>query len=322
MVTPLKLVSDKSPIRSLLIICLVVVIGFGVVGQLLGVLVAAEIYEGNLLQDLQNYSLKPGGLLAILTMQGIVTFVGLILFPVIHITQVEQKSLKPFFPPERKIGTLILIVAIVGMSFPIAISPLTEWNMNLRFPEFLKSFEEWAIEQEDMLARLTEQVTNFKSFSDLLAGILVIGLLPAIGEELVFRGMIQRELWRATLNIHLSIWLSAAIFSAIHFQFFGFVPRLLLGALFGYLYYWSGNLLIPMLSHFFNNSLIVVMLYLNKEEITTIDIESGEALPIQFVIGSAIITAGLLYYIWKHYTEFHPPAERLDNSYPNDGPLA
>ena len=322
MVTPLKLVSDKSPIRSLVMICLVVVIGFGIVGQLLGVLVAAEMYEGNLVQDLENYSLKPGGLGAILTMQGIVTFVGLILFPIIHLTQVEHKSLKPFFPPQRKIATLIIIVALVGMSFPIAISPLTEWNMNVNFPEFLKSFEEWAKEQEDMLARLTQQVTNFTSFSDMLAGVLVIGLLPAIGEELVFRGMIQRELWRATLNIHLSIWLSAAIFSAIHFQFFGFIPRLLLGALFGYLYYWSGNLLIPILSHFFNNSFIVVMLYLNKEEITTIDVESGEALPIPIVIGSAILTVGLLYYIWKHYTVFHPPVERLDNSYPNDSPLA
>ena len=322
MVTPHKLVSDKSPIRSLLTICLVVVLGFGIVGQLLGVLVANELYEGDLLQDLQNVNLKPGGLTAILTMQGIVTFVGLILFPIIHITQVEQKSLKPFFPTQRKIGTLILIVALVGMSFPIAISPLTEWNMNLKFPEFLKSFEEWAIEQEEMLARLTEQVTRFQSFSDMLAGVFVIGLLPAIGEELVFRGMIQRELWRATLNIHLAIWLSATIFSAIHFQFFGFIPRLLLGALFGYLYYWSGNLLIPILSHFFNNSLIVVMLYLNEEEITTIDIESGESLPILFVIGSAILTAGLLYYIWKHYTEFHPPVERLDNTYPNNSPLA
>ena len=322
MVTPLKLVSDKSPMRSLLMISLVVVLGFGIVGQLLGVLVADEIYQGDLLLDLQNYSLKAGGLEAILTMQGIVTFVGLILFPIIHITQVEQKSLKPFFPPQQKIGNLVLVVALVGMTFPIAISPLTEWNMNLKFPEFLKSFEDWAIEQEETLARLTEQVTDFKSFGQMLGGVFVIGLLPAIGEELVFRGMIQRELWRATLKIHLSIWLTAAIFSAIHFQFFGFIPRLLLGALFGYLYYWSGNLLIPILSHFFNNSLIVVMLYLNKEDITTIDIESGEALPIQFVIGGAILTIGLLYYIWKHYTEYYPPVERLDDSYPNNNPLA
>lgn len=316
MAMPLKLVSDKSPIRSLLMISLVVILGFGIVGQLVAVLVADQIYEGDLLKDLQNYSLKDGGLQALLTMQGIVTFVGLILFPVIHITQVEHKSLRPFFPSQPKIGNLILIVAIIGMSFPIAISPLTEWNMNLKFPEFLKSFEEWAIQQEETLARLTEQVTNFKTFSDMLVGVFVIGLLPAIGEELVFRGMIQRELWRATLNIHLSIWLTAAIFSAIHFQFFGFVPRLLLGALFGYLYYWSGNLLIPMLSHFFNNSLIVIMLYLNKEDITTIDIESGEALPIPFVIGSAMLTTGLLYYIWKHYTDVNPPEERLDNFLP------
>ena len=76
-------------------------------------------------------------------------------------------------------------------------------------------------------------MTDFNSTRSAL-GLLVIALLPAIGEELVFRGILQRELWRGTLNIHVAIWVSAAIFSAIHMQFYGFVPRLLLGALFGY----------------------------------------------------------------------------------------
>jgi membrane protease YdiL (CAAX protease family) len=187
--------------------------------------------------------------------------------------------------------------------------------MNMKFPEFLKSFEEWAIANEEELAKLTAQATNFSSLNEMLVVLFVIGFLAAIGEELVFRGMIQRELWRGTLNIHLSIWLTAAIFSAIHLQFYGFIPRLLLGALFGYLYYWSGNLLIPILAHFINNSLIVVMVYLSNVNITTIDMENGEAPPLSFVIVCAIITLALLYYIWKHYRQVHPPVEGPDNSY-------
>lgn len=322
MVAPLKLVSDKSPILSLLIIFLLVLMGFGIVGPVLGNLITSDMYDGDFLTDLQNDALKPGSIQLILILQGIITFIGLIVFPLLYITMVEHKKLNPFFPPQPKLGTLLLLVAVVGVSFPIAISPLTEWNLNLKFPEFLKSFEQWAIENEEALAKLTEQATNFSSLSDMLLGVFVIGLLPAIGEELVFRGMVQREFWRATLNIHVSIWLTAAIFSAIHLQFFGFFPRLVLGALFGYLYYWSGNLLIPIFSHFINNSFIVVMVYLNNMKVTSIDMESNEAPPLQFVLVCVIITGALLYYIWKHYTEFFPPVERHHKSFPDDSPLA
>ena len=162
-------------------------------------------------------------------------------------------------------------------------------------------------------------MTNFNSIGQMLGGVFVIGLLPAIGEELVFRGLIQREIWRGTMKIHLSIWLSAAIFSTIHFQFYGFVPRLLLGALFGYLYYWSGNLLIPIFSHFVNNAFIVVMTYLYQTKVTSVDIEGEDAAPLKFVIACALISAGLVYYIWHHYTKIDPPEERLHNSYADNG---
>ena len=293
-----------------------------VVGPLLGVAVASDFYEGEFIKDLQNLSLKPNAFDAILILQGIGTLVSLIILPIIYITLLEHKSLRPFFPVQTNLPTIILVVALLGIVFPIALSPIMVWNMNVKFPEFLRWFEEWAIEKEELGAKLTEQMTNFSSLNQMLAGIFVIGLLPAIGEELVFRGLIQREIWRASLKIHLAIWLSAGIFSTIHFQFFGFIPRLLLGALFGYLYYWSGNLLIPIFSHFVNNAFIVVMVYLNQIEVTTIDIEGGEAPPLTFVIASVILSAGLLYYLWNHYTKVDPPAERPHNSFPDNGPLA
>jgi membrane protease YdiL (CAAX protease family) len=321
MVMPLNLVSDKSPFRSLLMITLVVMIGL-VVGPLLGGAIASNFYDGEFITDLQNFTLGADAFDAILILQGTGTVVGLILFPLIYVTQLEHKSLRPFFPAQNNLLMILLVVALLGIVFPIALSPVMVWNMNLKFPEFLHGFEQWAIEKEELGTRLTEQMTNFTSLNQMLAGVFVIGLLPAIGEELVFRGLLQREIWRASQKIHLAIWLSAAIFSTIHFQFFGFIPRLLLGALFGYLYYWSGNLLIPIFSHFVNNAFIVVMVYLNQTKVTTIDIEGGEAPPVQFVIASAIISVGLIYYIWKHYTMVDPPVERLDNSYRDNGPLA
>lgn len=314
MLTPQNLVSDKPPLRSLLRIILIVMLGFVIVGPILGLAVSSAFYEGDLLNDLNTTDIKPGFLDAILMMQGIVTLIGLIVFPVIHLTRLEHKSLRPFFPRQQQIGLILILVAGIGLTFPVSISPLAEWNVNIKFPDFMSGFEQWAIQEEERLAKLTAAITDFKSPGELILGVLVIALLPAIGEELVFRGMIQRELWRGTLNIHLAIWISATIFSAIHMQFYGFIPRLCLGALFGYLYYWSNNLLIPIFSHFFNNAFAVIMVYLNHLEITDVNMEDGEAAPVQYVILSLVLTIGLLYYIWKCYRDLPPTRGEVQNN--------
>lgn len=298
-----NLVSDRTPLLSLLIMLLNVFLGFVVVGPMLGLGVASFFYEGNLLNDIQNPNNQPGIAMALLITQSVASFIGLILFPTIHIVAIERKRISAFFPPQHKPLFVLFLIMAVGLTFLIAISPLVEWNMNLKFPEFLKGFETWARDAEDKTARLTEIMTNFGSVSDLAIGLIVIALLPAIGEELVFRGMFQNEFYRGTGNIHLSIWASAIIFSAIHFQFYGFVPRLLLGALFGYLYYWSGTLLVPMFAHFFNNAFGVIMIYLHRHDITDLNVEDNTAAPIQYVVLNIVLTVGLLYYIKKHYRQ-------------------
>jgi uncharacterized protein len=130
---------------------------------------------------------------------------------------------------------------------------------------------------------------------------IVIGVLPAIGEEIVFRGIIQNQLFRATHNKHVAIWIAAILFSAIHFQFFGFVPRMLLGALFGYLYYWSGNLWMSVIAHFANNGFSVLAMYFYQKGAIGFDVEDTESVPAHFVIFSALLTAGLLFYFYKYY---------------------
>jgi len=282
-------------------IVLMVMLGFVIVGPLLGLQLSMAFYDGDLMQDIGNVSGTPQLATAILVMQATATLIGLIIFPLIQITRLERKSLRPFFPDQEKLGLMLLIVAGIGLIFPVAMSPLSEWNANLSFPDFMEGFERWAKLEEERLAKITSLITAIDSVSELILGILVIALLPAIGEELVFRGMIQQELWRGSRNIHLAIWTSAFIFSAIHVQFFGFVPRLLLGALFGYLYYWSGNLLIPMFSHFFNNAFAVVMLYLYHTGSITLNVEEEEAAPIKYVVPCIILSITLLYYTRQHY---------------------
>lgn len=312
MLTP-NLVSDRAPLRSILTILLNVFLGFVLVGPALGLGIASLFYEGDLLNDIQNPDTYPDIIGPLLITQSIATLIGLIIFPAIHLMAIEHKGIPPFFPSQRKTVLILFLVMLLGLTFMVSISPLVEWNMNLKFPEYMKGFETWAREAEDRTAKLTEIMTSFGSITDLLIGIIVIALLPAVGEELVFRGMFQNEFFRGTGNAHLAIWVSALIFSAIHFQFYGFVPRLLLGALFGYLYYWSGNLLIPMFAHFFNNAFGVSMIYLHQQKITDLNVEDSTAAPLQYVILNVVLTVGLLYYIWKHYREL--PKQTSNSTY-------
>jgi membrane protease YdiL (CAAX protease family) len=110
--------------------------------------------------------------------------------------------------------------------------------------------------------------------------LLVVALIPAIGEEFLFRGALMRILGAWIKKPHLVVWITAFIFSAFHFQFYGFFPRLLLGAFLGYVYLYSGNIWVPITAHFLNNGLAVVMEYLSKNNVVQFNEEQMAALPL------------------------------------------
>jgi membrane protease YdiL (CAAX protease family) len=244
-------------------------------------------------------------------MQGFGTLIGLIIIPAVMLKRQGVPAVDLFRRP-LYLQALILVIFIV-LSFTIVDSVIAVWNQELHFPEWfpewLLSFEKWARATEDQLTKFSEFVTRFDSFGSMIFGLIVIAVLPAIGEEIVFRGMIQRDLYRATNNIHVAIWTSAIIFSAFHLQFYGFVPRLLLGALFGYFYHWSGSLLVPVFAHFLNNGLIVISLYLYQGGLIDVDMESNVAAPWSAVISSAVVMTILLFLLKKFY-EQHPPLQQ------------
>lgn len=303
---PSNLVSDKHPILSLLIIFFSLLIGFGLIGPMIGLQIGSLFYDGDLMGDISGLKTgNPDFFYAIMVVQGMATLIGLILIPLLQLRATERKSIAPFFPPAYRLAFVLLLVALLGFNFIVAISPVVEWNADFQFPEFAKAFEEVARAKEDQLAEFTKAVTKFASPADMLLGLLVIALLPAIGEELVFRGLIQNEFWRGTQNIHVAIWISAFIFSAIHMQFYGFVPRLLLGALFGYLYYWSGNLLVPIFAHFFNNGFSVIAIYLEQQKLIDTNVEDTEAAPWVAVLFSIVLTALLLVYLWRFFRQHY-----------------
>jgi uncharacterized protein len=294
-------ISERNPILSAFFILCTVVIGFVIVGPIIGLLFSLPFYEGSVLElgeKIQNPLQYPELRVPVLIMQGFATLIGLILIPALYLFSFERLSVVRLLNKNISVS-IAIVVALATIAFMGTNSIFIEWNATFTFPDFLKGFGEWAREREDLAAELTKFFTAFNSVGDLVLGLFVIALLPAIGEELVFRGMLQPEFYRASGNQHAAIWISAFIFSAFHMQFFGFVPRMLLGALFGYLYVWSGNLWMPMIAHFVNNGFSVLMIYLYQKGTITVDIESPEAAPWPVVASFTIVFAGLLYYFHK-----------------------
>jgi len=133
--------------------------------------------------------------------------------------------------------------------------------------------ETWMKNAEEQAGELTEAFLKVETVGGLLFNIFMIAFLPAIGEELLFRGVIQRIFTRWTQNVHWGIWISAILFSALHMQFYGFIPRMLLGVLFGYLLVWSGSMWLPIIAHFINNGVAVVIMYLVDKELLNPELE-------------------------------------------------
>ncbi len=294
---------EQSSINVLLVL-VTVFFGFAIVGPAIGMVVALPFYEGSI-TDFMGAVSNPIGhpeiKMPFFIMQGCATFFGLLVAPALLLVA-KKKSLKDLFAIPSSKQSIYLITVFVTITFMLVNSPFIEWNASVHLPGFLKGFEEWARNREDFATEITGFLTTFDGTGQLLVGLLVIAVLPAVGEEFVFRGLLQPQLSKSTGNIHLAIWISAFLFSAMHIQFFGLVPRMLLGALFGYLYYWSGNLWVAMLAHFVNNGFSVLMLYFHQQGVSKLDMNSTESAPWGIVAGASVVTFILLYFFKQQST--------------------
>ncbi len=197
-----------------------------------------------------------------------------------------------------------LISLLVGGLIIYTILPfnnyLDELNRNMSLPDFLAGIEEWMKDKESQARRLTEIFLNTHSISGLLINIIIVALIPAIGEELLFRGLFIRLFNEIFKNIHVAVLISAIIFSAIHLQFYGFLPRLMLGMVLGYLFVFTGNLWVPIFVHFLNNASSAVVYYLHYNGHLKIAMEDfGATSNVVYIIGSLFITIWLMFIIYQ-----------------------
>lgn len=204
-----------------------------------------------------------------------------------------------------KVSVVGLMLVTLMASIPM-MNVIVEWNLSLSLPESMSSIEEWMRGSEERSAKMVETMLSGTSVKALIVSILIVGVLTGLSEELFFRGMLQRIL-ADRMNIHAAIWLTAIIFSAAHFQFYGFVPRMLLGGFFGYLAWWSRSLWLPVIAHAFNNSLVVAAQWSMSRgnagfDPNKIGVGEGET---GVLLASLILTAAG---IWALYRVMYRPA--------------
>jgi len=199
-----------------------------------------------------------------------------------------------------KVSTPFIFV-ILGILIITASAPFMDFvyslNQAMRLPSFMSDLEQQIQKLEEQTDQFTQLFLRAPRPADLGINLIVMAIVPAIGEELMFRGCIQQVIREWTKNSHWAVWITAAIFSFIHFQFYGFVPRFLLGALLGYLFVWSGSLWITIIGHAFYNAAQIVLAYLQEHGyITNFDIvNSPNPWPSPVILIATVLCVALIY---------------------------
>ncbi len=174
----------------------------------------------------------------------------------------------------------IYAILLLFVSYPLI--QLSQ-DLNQKMP-----FANWLQEESQLVENLMKSILQMSSVRDLLFNIFIIALLPAIGEELFFRAVVQNEFLSSLRNKNVAIIITAIIFSAYHMQFDGFLPRVFLGLILGYAYYWSGSILVPMVLHFVNNSMSVIVAFYAQDQLDMIASQSPTQTPMYIIVLSAI----------------------------------
>jgi len=274
---------------------------------LIGAFLNAYLFDVSLLDNptLLDQIDQPNVLSALKLIQ-ILQHIGIFIVPTLVFAYLIDRKPLQYLRINKSAHTISYIGAVIIIILAL---PLINWMITINeamvLPEFLTGLETWMKGMEESATGITKKFLIMDSPLDLTINLFMIALIPAIGEEMLFRGVLQRIFANWTKNIHLGVWITAILFSAMHMQFYGFLPRMMLGVLFGYLFVWSGSLLLPMLCHLINNGSAVIFAYVAgvdefMDQDESLGTAEGETL---LTLTSALAIAGLLYMIYKKEKE-------------------
>ncbi len=181
------------------------------------------------------------------------------------------------------------------------INYLAALNSHLSLPSFMSSIEQWMKDSEQKADALTNAFMEHQTISGLILNLFMIGLLAAFCEELFFRATLQKIMIQWTRNVHAGIWITGALFSFLHFEFYGFLPRMLMGVYLGYLFLWSESLWVSVFAHFLNNATAVVFAFFEERTIVPKDSDQigSDSSQVVYVLISSVLVALLLLLIYR-----------------------
>jgi membrane protease YdiL (CAAX protease family) len=247
-------------------------IGIVLVGNLIGAAVVAALYGLDMVMNVARLDFaEPGTANALWILQIIGTTIPLLVVPLVFARAIVKQPgeyLKPSFKFPWQL--LLVVFAVMLVSSPL-IEFLSAINQKMVLPEFLKGVQDWMRESEDKAQKLLEILLKMDTIWSVITNVIAVGLFTAIVEELMFRGCMQTIFVKWTGNVHAAVWITGILFSAFHMEFFGFLPRVLLGVLFGYFTAWSGSVWPAIWAHFLNNATAVVAVYLYQHKIIKAD---------------------------------------------------
>lgn len=228
--------------------------------------------------------------------------VGTFLVPALLFSYCQDKQWFHYNALDHKPHNLLIdTVLVLSIVIIPVVALIAQWNQAIKLPDSMANVTAWMQKSENAAEAIVKMMTAEHSYNVLIINVFVMALVPAICEEFIFQGTIQVFLTQWIKKPHAAIWITALIFSIIHFEFNGFFPRLLLGAYLGYLFYWSRSLWLPILAHFLHNALSVIIDFtfqgrgINIDNVNITDIHG--ALPL--VLTCTLMTIMGLVFMWR-----------------------
>jgi membrane protease YdiL (CAAX protease family) len=301
--------ADKTPYSQFMILVGIVLLSIGL-SLIIAVALLEPIFGINLAKDPTILSQidNPAVMNALKFMQTIQA-ISFIIPPFLMALLIYGKP-KEYLKVNIKPSVVTMLMAGLVMLFAMPlINWLGEMNSRLILPESLKTVEQWMRNAEDQAKVLSEAFLKMNSLGSYLMMTFMMAILPAIGEELLFRGLIQRMFGDWVKNKHTAIILTAIIFSAIHVQFYGFVPRMVMGIVLGYLMLWSGSIWVPIFAHFVNNATVVLFTYIGFDDIDAVGTSGVSGL---ILFTTSIVAVGAIMYMIQKREEKHRAQRNKD----------
>lgn len=248
-----KIFKEMGSGSQLLFLVFFSMVGYLFGGVLSGIVVVL-IDGNNVFMDVNSYSL-----VSLRLSQIISTICWLLLSSLLYLYLFQENTKK--YLKIRNVDSLSIVILVVLLVFTVQpiVGFLGAINHSITFPESLASVEQAFKDMEEMAASMIVRMLSDKSIWGILINLFIIAVMAAVIEEVFFRGCLQQVILKIVKNKHVAIWTTAVIFSIVHMQFYGFLPRVFLGALLGYLFVWTSNLWIPIIAHFVNNFTAVVL---------------------------------------------------------------